>query len=187
MRWQHGQMVQGAPRIQKHQSAPSCSPETGLSTLPPGSARHARHARIPSTTAQRWGDCPVPERSAARYSRRLQASEGAGLRGPLYRQRLVSWTLGFHRITRYQICFSQAPAYQGGINREMQPKSSQCQQLNPRRFRWEREIAHFTSRRTGTQTRKGKGLHYSGTALKLTNVCKALLLSFSVHIPKAFK
>lgn len=77
MHWQHGQVVQGAPRIQNYQSTPSGASEAGLQTL---SHQCARYARLPANKLRGH----VPEPRSTGHSRCLQTPEGAGLRGPVH-------------------------------------------------------------------------------------------------------
>lgn len=77
MHWQHGQVVQGAPRIQNYQSTPSGASEAGLQTL---SHQCTRYAWLPANKLRGH----VPEPRSTGHSRCLQTPKGAGLRGPVH-------------------------------------------------------------------------------------------------------
>lgn len=146
MRWQHGQMVQGTPRVQNHESTTSGSPKAGLQALP------LRCVRKPP--ARLGGHLSLPESRTAGHSGSLQTTERPGFRGPLHGRRkhsvLDRLELG------HEICVTKTPAYQSGNGREKQFHSGQWHNTNHRRFCCEREISRFPSRWAGQQTRKGK-------------------------------
>ncbi len=104
MRWQHGQMVQGAPGFQNHQSPATGASETGLPTLP------HRRLQPPDAAGHRLTI------RAARHPHRLQTPEGAGLRGPVHagRNRALLHRTELRRRARGQVRVSEAPADQGG-------------------------------------------------------------------------
>ncbi|KAK7913457.1 hypothetical protein WMY93_013668 [Mugilogobius chulae] len=101
MHWQHGQVVQGAPRIQNYQSTPSGASETGL---PPLSQHGNRGASRLSDVRGGY----VSLRRTAGHPHRLQNTKGTGLRGPVHSRwkYFLRLELDHCEFTGYQICFS---------------------------------------------------------------------------------
>lgn len=118
MHWQHGQVVQGAPRIQNSQSTPSGASETGLQKL---SHWCARYAWLPTNKLRGH----VPEPRTAGHPRCLHTAKGAGLRGPVHSRwkYRIQLELEHCGVPGYQVCVTQTPTYQGGNNRKEQPSS----------------------------------------------------------------
>ncbi|XP_062326850.1 SH2 domain-containing adapter protein F isoform X4 [Osmerus eperlanus] len=81
MHWQHGQMVQGTPRIQNYQSTTSGASKTGLQTLSTLSC--VRYSWLPTTKL--WGHLSEP--CSAGHSCCLQTTKGTGLRRPVHARR----------------------------------------------------------------------------------------------------
>ena len=140
MHWQHGQVVQGAPRIQNYQSTPSGASETGLQTL---SHRCARHAWLPASELR--GHFPEP--GSAGHPRCLQTTKGAGLRGPVHSRwkYFVRLELEHCGVAGYQVCVPETPTHQGGNNRKEQPGSGRRRHGHTGCCRGEREVSDLPS------------------------------------------
>lgn len=128
MHWQHGQMVQGTPRIQNYQSTTSGAPEAGLQTL---SRRCARYAWLPTT--QLRGHISLSEPRSAGHSCCLQTTKGTGLRRSVRgRRKYFVWNLPECRgVSGHKVCVTKAPAHKGGNNRKKQLCSGQRHSSSP--------------------------------------------------------
>ena len=136
MRWQHGQMVQGTPRIQNHQSTTSGSSKTGLQTLP----RHsARYAWLPSNELRCLDALSEPR--ATGHSRCLQTTEGTGLRGPVHwrRKSCVSNWFELYRVAGHKVRVTETPTHKGGNGRKKQLLPGQQRYGSPSRERHYRQ------------------------------------------------
>lgn len=142
MHWQHGQVVQGAPRIQNYQSPPSGAPEAGLQTLSHRCARLRFHLHEP--------------RSAGHFGG-VQTPEGPGLRGPVHpRWEYFFWLRLEHGGgAGHQVRVPEPPTYQGGDGGKDQPGSGRRCHGHPGCRCRKCEISHFTPVRT-RQQREGE-------------------------------
>lgn len=116
MHWQHGQVVQGTPRIQNYKSPATGASETGLQAL---SHRCARYDWLPAGELRGH----VPEPRSAGHPRRVQTPKGAGLRGPVHLRwkYLVRLEFEHRELAGYQVRVAEAPTHQGGNDRKEQP------------------------------------------------------------------
>lgn len=136
MHWQHGQVVQGAPRIQNYQTKPSGASETGLPTLSHRCAQHADRLRS-----------HLPQPGSAGHPRCLQTPKGAGFRGPVHSRWEYLLRLEFERggLAGYQVRVPETQTDQGGNYRKEQPNSGRRRRGHAGCRCRKREISNFTS------------------------------------------
>lgn len=116
MRWQHGQMVQGAPGFQNHQSPATRASETGLPTLP---HRRLQSSSLPPPAAAAAAAGHRVNVRSARHPHRIQTPEGAGLRGSVHAggKRALLHRTELRGLAGHQVRVSEAPAHKGGDGR----------------------------------------------------------------------